>query len=57
MHKIQSLEEDIVPKTLFKHINYISIANPFQTYFSKDLSVMYLVNCNKVIHFSSIYTV
>ena len=30
-----------------------TISNPF----SNDLSIMYLVNCNKGIYFSSIYTV
>ena len=40
VHKIQSLED------------YIRSQN----YFSNDLNIMYLANCNKGIYFSSIYT-
>ena len=47
MHKIQSLEDYIRSQNYFK---------PFFKHFSNDLNIMYLVNCNKGIYFSSIYT-
>ena len=47
VHKIQSLEDYIRSQNYFK---------PFFKHFSNDLNIMYLVNCNKGIYFSSIYT-